>query len=174
MAEIADNELAILRRAYGLLDTLYADKDVGLEFKQMLKKKYPNASVPEIDAAAPHVARLEAFEKKFDDFVQRQQEREQDTNLDRSFAALRDAGYTDDGIEAVKKLMVDKKIPDPEVAAAYFDKTQPKSGPSRPGYSSSRFNIIESEGENDESFKQLMSDPEGWLENEVTAVLSEK
>lgn len=174
MAEVSDSELAILRRAYGLLDSLYADKDVGHDFKHMLKKKYPQANVPEIDAAAPYVARLEGIEKRFDEYLQKQAEASADSNLGTAFARLKEAGYTDDGVEKIKQLMVDRKIPDPQVAAAYFDKTAPKPDAMRPGYKSSNFNFIEPEGENDESFKHLMSDPESWMESEVGKVLSEQ
>lgn len=68
------------------------------------------------------------------------------------FSRLRDGGYTDAGIEAVQKIMSEKGILDPEIAAAYHEKINPPAVPVTPT-GSNAVNFIEAF--NDDSNKAL-------------------
>lgn len=171
MAEIDDAQLQTLQAAYTLLNGLYSSPKHGNTFKRLIKEAHPNASIPEIDAAAPYVERLESFEKKFDDYLTKQEERKQDDEFNTAIRRLRESGFTDDGIEAVKKLMVERKIPDPEAAAALFEKQNP--APVEPStVTPPTWDLSEPAGD-EESAKLLMEDEDAWGDREAARVLQE-
>lgn len=127
--------------AFQLLDSIMRNPDTRGDALKLIKKHNPKVVIPEIDAAAPFDAKMAAMEKKLDDALKGMTEREQDGKLIGEFTSLRTKrGYTDEGMEKIKKLMVEKAIADPVVAADHFDATQPKNDPSLPvGYSPSTF-----------------------------------
>lgn len=74
------------------------------------------------------------------------------TQREEGFRELRRTGWTNDGIEAVQKLMDEKGILDVAIAAAYHEKQHPPQSPSMPG-SSGGWNFMESVS--DDSDKEL-------------------
>lgn len=168
MAEIDDNELDLLKRAAALLNLL--DQKGGLEFKQMVKKHMPDVSIPEIDVAAPVIERISKVEKEFHDHLASLKSSQVDQELDRSFEALKKQGYTDEGINHIRKLMVDEKIAHPEAAAALFDRRQPKAPV--PVSTTSAWNFGKAD-EKDERAKRLLDDPEGFVDQEASDILNE-
>ena len=60
-----------------------------------------------------HEAKVSAFQKSIDD----------------GFSKLEAEGWMPDGIAAVRKLMEEKGIADPAIAAAYYEKTHPPAAP---------------------------------------------
>lgn len=167
--------------ALRLHQQLLADPKTRKQTLKLIKSKFPEASIPEIDAAEPVETELGALSKKFDElktellgshdkFVKDLATKEQDAQILGKFSALKSArGYTDEGIENIKKLMVDKSIPDPEVAADHFDRVNYKPAPIEPTswYGTNFIN------DKDEGVTSWLSDPDAMTDKIIGEVLTE-
>ena len=172
MAEIDDARLKQLMEAEGLLGKLYGNTETKVELEKLAKKVNPNA-VTTADLAAPYlkplderIQRLEAFEKKIDTMQTDWQEQS-------AFDSLRKNGYTDQGLEEIKKIMKERNVKDPEIAAAYWDKTRPSEPVAPNGISPSMWNFENSLGQSEESAALLHKNPDAWLDRETAAWASE-
>jgi hypothetical protein len=130
--------------------------------------------------AKPYVEQLETYGKKIDDFLTAQAERDrvaEETAADRarddSFARLRAAGYTDDGIDKITRLMVERRIPNPEDAAAVFERLHPPPPAEVGGTWEPAGWDIKSNAVEEASIKELFEDPDRWADRRVYSVLNE-
>ncbi len=143
----------------------------------------PKAAAPTIEQEARIAEPIAAVQKQVADLAKLVTDKfEQDASSakldalkrqqDEGFARLRDMGYRAEGIEAVQKIMSDKGILDPEIAAAYFEKVSPPQTPITPTGSNSvnfieAFNddsdkalqqLLQSRGESEQALNKLVSD----------------
>jgi len=127
----------------------------------------PEKKIPEIDDPNPTEEALKAQSKAFEDYKKEQEEREakRDTEdkirslkaqKDEGISKLRRDGWMKEAIEEVEKIMDDKGILDPEIAAAYYEKQHPPQDPIMPG-GSSTFNFVEPTDNQDDFTKQLFA-----------------
>src|SRR6185369_13997655 len=146
-------------QAWVLLDSLLKNPDTRADTLKVMKKWNPKAVIPEIDAAAPYEKKLEDLSTKIEKALEKIENDKVDGQLSSKFDKLRAArGYTDEGLEKIKKIMVDEAIANPEIAANHFDSLQPKPEPAEPsGYFPTSFI--------DESDKGT----ERWFQNEDAA-----
>lgn len=153
---IDPNEAA---QAWALLDSLLKNPETRTDALKLFKKWNPKASIPELDAAAPVEKKFEELSKKLDDFLTAQKDKEVDGQIIGKLDAVRSKhGLTDEGVEKLKKLMVDKSIADPEDAIHVFNASQPPAEPTMPsGYFPTSFI--------DQSDKSV----EPWFQNEDAA-----
>lgn len=185
MADIDDAQLAELQRAHALLKDLYADGDVGMDFRKIVKKKFPKAVMPELDAvnaAEKAGADLEkkigelstGVSKKIDDFLAARAKEKEDADVanfeKRVKDIVKERGYTKEGEEGLIKLMKDRGINDPNDAAILFEAGQPKVK-AKPRAYSTRMNFVAPEGKEDEAFKALMADPEQFAADALVAAI---
>ena len=185
--ELDEAQYQELAQAHALLKSLYADQTVGFDFRKIVKKKYPSASIPELDAVVKTEALAGDFEKKFgelgetlsnkiDSFLNERKKERENEDVEK-FAGrikriVKDRGYTQEGEEGLLKTMKERGISNPEDAAIIFEAGQPKAAP-KPRHHTSRMNFVSPEGKDDESFKKLMADPEQWMVDEMYAGLAE-
>lgn len=169
MAEVSDNDLRVLRGAHALLDQLMKNKDTRRDVEKSIKKLHPTVQTTD-DLAEPYVSKLEGVEKKIDEFIQSQKDRELDGKLNGSFKQLRDAGYTDEGIEKIKKLMVDEQIANPEAAAAFWEKKNPPKVQEPSLFAPHDWQINTGD---DNDTKLLFKDEDAWANREIQKVFSE-
>lgn len=187
MAEINDAELAELRKLQAFHKSLYDDNSVGMEFRKLIRKKYPQASIPELDALEAAEKSGSSIEKKFEElskgatekidkfFSDRQ--KEQDDSAVAAYQArfdkmVKERGYTEEGQKKLIELMKTKGIREPEDAAIIFETMQPKVK-TAPKQFSSRMAFVSPDGKEDESFKQLMGDTDQWFGDEFANALEE-
>lgn len=108
------------------------------------KEVDPNAATPTLDAEAQHLAPIREVEnkllEKLNAIEARDAEREKNIKLDalaskqtEGLARLRRAGYTDEGVAAIQKVMEDKGLFDVEDAVAIFERNNPPQTPVTPG-----------------------------------------
>ena len=182
MAEISDAALAELQQAHTLLKSLYADSAIGMDFRKIVKKKYPQASIPELDAVVRTEEIGTALDKRFgevetnlskkiDGFLSERAKEREDVAVN-AFSAridkiVKDRGYTKEGTEKLLGLMKDRGIQDPDDAVLIFESRQPKETPKARQHSS-RMNFVTSEGKDDDGFKRLMENPEQFMMDEMT------
>ena len=185
MAEVNDAELSELRRLQAFHKSLYDDGSVGMDFRKLIKKKYPNAVIPELDALvkAEEIGAdlskktgetTDAAMKKIDDFLAKEAKKEEDRQVadfeGRINTRAKERGYTEDGTKKLLELMKERNIPNPEDAAVIFEARQPKAK-AAPRQFSSRMDFISADDKDDDKFKQLMADPEQYMMDEMMAAL---
>lgn len=153
---IDPNEAA---QAWALLDSMLKNPETRGDTLKLMKKWNPKAVIPEIDAAAPYEKKLGELSDKLEKALEKLDNDKVDGQLSAKFESLRSKrGYTDEGLEKIKKIMVDEAIANPEIAANHFDTLQPKNEPTEPtGYFPTSFI--------DESDKGT----ERWFQNEDAA-----
>ena len=185
MAEIADGVLLELQNAQKLLKSLYDDSAVGMKFRKIVKEKFPNSSIPELDAVTAaektggeltkKIEEMSAgVSKKIDDFLSARQKEQEDSQVAdyqaRFDKIVKERGYTEDGQKKLIELMKAKGIREPEDAAIIFESTLPKDKVS-PRQFSSRMAFVSPDGKDDESFKDLMRDPDQWMGDQLMTAI---
>ena len=173
--EIEESQLDLLRRSYNLFNAMWTHPEVGMKAKKLLKEMDPKVAIPEIDAAAPHVAKIEALEKKISDLETGLTTGYQQHMLEKDWSAARtEFELTDDGLAAARKIAEEQKLT-PRAAAAITVHDTPK--PAQPsGFTPSGWNLFgpgPSEGEQAD-MKALLDDPDGWFDRTAAKVLSEE
>lgn len=123
MADLPPNQIPVdaqvfqnLQTVAGIMEKLMSP-EAKSDFEPVFKKHVNPNYVTDKERAAPHVnpllERLEQLEKK----LKGNDDEKIDNQLAQKFRALKDNyGVTDDGIETVKKYMLEHRIADPEDA----------------------------------------------------------
>lgn len=173
--EIEESDLKTLANARKLVDDLYNDGKLGMKFKKLLKEKDPSFNIPEIDAAAPHVERLDKMEQTITDLRQQLTNERQDSDLSRSFAAVRrEFNLTEEGMDLVKKTMLERKNPDARAVAALLLHEQPPA-PVTPNGIGTRVGFFDHSTEDEKNeLQQIVSDPDGWFDRTAAKVIAEE
>jgi hypothetical protein len=182
MAEVVIDEaqLNAMQAASKLLEQLNSDPKTRKHLTAAIKHHYPNTRTEEDIAeeyAAPIREEVKASLSEVRDMLQRLHERDQRESehrtlaqLDQSFNKLRSTyGYNDDGIDKIKSLMVDRSIPDPEAAAALYERLNPAPVETRSSWEPDGWNLREDAVATD--VQGLFSDPDRWADKEVGKIL---
>jgi len=141
--EVDEVDLQRLRKQDQTVHALLANPKAKRKILEAYKDVVPDAKIPELEieeAAKAPVMELQKqvseLQKKLDDD---KAEREKEAKLsaltnsvESGIAKLRRDGWTDDGIAEVRKLMDERGIIDPEIAAAYYEKQHPPQAPATP------------------------------------------
>lgn len=164
---IDPNEAA---QAWQLLDQILKDPETRLDALRIMKKKYPKAAIPELDAQAPYDKKFDELSKKLDDFITAQGNEKVDGKLLGKIDAVRAKhGLTDEGVEKLKQLMIDKSIADPDDAIHVFNANQPPPEPSMPaGYFPTSF--VDA---SDKGAEPWFKDEDAAADAEVMSILRE-
>ena len=162
--QVDENEYRALKGAHNLLDSLMKDQKLRPYTEKLIKAKHPNVQTSEDN---PIVSEFRSLQKEIRaDKEERENERIQQ-KLDASFNKLRkEYNYTDEGIEKIKKIMVDESIPNPEAAAAYWEKRNPPKAQEPSIYEPDSWGLNRG-GESDENLKLLWSDEDAWANREI-------
>ena len=134
------NELAQLRKLQALMTDINADPTARRHLERAIKVKVPDIQTLDDqealaqELAKPHLEKVEAMTNKLEKLLESEEnrrveatKRDQELTITQAFNRLRQTrGFTDEGVDAVKKLMIERNIADPEAAAALFNEMQPK------------------------------------------------
>lgn len=170
-------ELQTARPSKALLDRLGNNAKTRRQVLQLYKEVDPNASIPEIDAASPVLeevnktrAEMAVLQKKLDDRdaaeARATREREVQNSITLGQDRLRTAGWTDEGITNVEKLMQDRGLTDYEAAAALFERSQPKDEPVMPSDFGRNWDLFAAPSDN-EDIKAAVSLPRGAAQEQA-------
>ena len=162
--EITEEEYAYLQSrkvTADFMENIYNDPALNKETKALIKKKYPNLSIPDYDLE-------QKIDKKFQDrdakFVAQYQKRQDEAWKKKRADTQKQYGFTDEGMTDLEKFMVEKGIGDYDVAATYKVAKNPKSvEPSLEGH-------MWNHHKRDE-FKAIAADPEGWGQKELMGAI---
>jgi hypothetical protein len=170
--EVDEQEYKALRTARDLLEKMNSNPKARRNYQRAVKEVYPDTVTDEDRLAeAPEVKRLASLESKFDKFLEAQEKREQDNEMRAAFDRLRSAGYTEEGITAIQKLMVEKKIADPEAGAALFDKTNKPADIIPSGFAPTTWGFGAPPADDDT--KLLFENEDAWAEREARKAFAE-
>lgn len=181
MAEVSDSELAILRNSFKLIQDLDKDPAAKAHLERAIKVVKPDVQTDEDKATQivqPILDRMEkelaARDERIEKLVNSASEQEQTrqiAEIDGAFTRLASQGYTDDGIAKIKQLMVDRKIADPEAAAALFDRQNPPAPAEQPGWTPDHWNMEETVTPT--NVKELFANEDKWADKMAAQVLNE-
>jgi molecular chaperone GrpE (heat shock protein) len=159
--------------ALALHNQLLNDPKTRKSYLKQIKEKFPGAPIPEIDAAAPVESDMLELRKELQSLRKELKEEKQDNKILSTFSSLKGArGYTDEGLEGIKKLMVEKSIADPEAAADHFDRLNHKPAPVEPSafMGSRAFN----QNPEQDALKDWLENPDSMVDRIIGEVMTEK
>lgn len=179
--EIDDGQLQGMQRAVALLEKLNQSPKARRHLEQAVKAEFPDIQTQDeqVEAlAAPYIEKVEAVSKKLEDRLaaidareRAEQEAAADNALIASFGRLKSQGYTEEGLAKIATLMTERRIADPEAAAALFDRMNPKPPPETPAsWEPQSWNIDQNAVVDT---KALFTDEDRWADAEVGKVLAE-
>jgi hypothetical protein len=161
---ISDEEYNFLqgrRQVADFVESIYNDPQLTREAKMLIKKKYPNLPIPDLDLEAKVDARLDAEKKERDDADSARRKAAEDEYYSRLRAKTQaDYGFTDEAMTRLEKVMVERNIGDYEAAAMLMASREPKT--SEPTFDSQHW-----QHEKQDGFADIAKDPEAWGRNEI-------
>lgn len=176
MAEIDDNELAQLRVAAEFVKKV-ADSEGGTtQIEKWAKKLNPKIRTSQDVAeehAKPILDEMGTLKKRLDDWDSRISDYNQSESLNK---VKKEYGFTDAGMEDLKKFMKDNDVKNPRIAAAAWEKQNP-ARPVTPSYISNDFTVGDILGEQNsksEDLKRLSENPMRWQDDEARKFFAEK
>jgi hypothetical protein len=188
---IDQSQLDILTKTNKLFNSLLEDTGNGLALKKMIKGKYPEAKIPDLDlieqVTAPLSAEMAALKAQNDALTKRLDEDAAAREAEKAEGNLTSAldkvqkqyGFTEDGMKKVLETMRDRNLAhDPEAAAALIQSQMPKAAPtsSRSSLVAPRLDIYGMQTASDklsEDYKKLHTQPWAFLEDTAIDVLNE-
>lgn len=183
--EISKSELDQLRRAVSVFDGLWTDKDHGLELKRMMKKKYPESKIPDLETievvTKPYDEKISKQEEKVSKLEERitkwetdqknsHEESQLKQDIDRAIDKYK---LSAEGKDKMIARMKEKNNADAEAAAAWVASHQPKPKPvTASSYSPQAMNLYGSKEKVDE-WELLHTDPTKFEDMQIAKVLEE-
>lgn len=162
--QISDEEYNYLQQKRVTADfaeSIFNDPALNNESKSIIKKKYPNLQIPDYDLEQKFNAKWDEEKKSREEKDKQEREKaERDKFLAQRTETQRQYGFTDEAMQRLEKMMLDRNIGDYEAAASYFASREPQS--SEPTFDSTRWHHERQEG-----FADIAKDPESWGRNEI-------
>lgn len=161
---ISDEEYAFLnnkRVTADFVESIYNDPGLNKEAKRLIKKKYPQLAIPDLDIEDRVQSQLDAERRRREDQETKAKQKADDERWQAERKRVQaEYSFTDDGMTDLEKFMAEKGIGDYEVAASYRASKNPKT--SQPTFDSQYWHHDQAPG-----FKEIARDPEAWGRNEI-------
>jgi hypothetical protein len=184
--ELEEGEYNRLMALQGVASKIVANPAARRRLEEAHKLVDPNASTPLLDQEKSQLEPLNAIKKELsDEIAALKKDREDEkreatlrTIADKQTAGLsrlRKAGYTDEGVAAVQKLMEDKGLLDVDDAVAIFERNHPPAIPATPGggITGDRWNFQDVNDTTDKDIAALLANKgEGGASDAATSRLA--
>lgn len=171
MAELTDDQLKVLTGSKALLDKLLQSPKTRRATEKLIKEHYPETQTTD-DLAEPYMEEVKGLRKDFDDFRKELKGKTLDDALASDIATLRGQDWTDEGIEKLKKLMIDREIPSIIDAAAVWEKRNPPRAQEPSIMAPNDWGF--GRKTDDPDLKLLFEDEDAWAEREAHKAWSEE
>lgn len=166
--QISDEEYNFLqnkRVTADFVESIYNDPQLTKEAKRLIKRKYPNLAIPDLDME-------DKVETRFKERDERERKEREDAERARADAAWKseraktqkEYGFTDEAMADLEKWMQDKGVGDYEVAASYRASKNPK--PVEASWDETRWHHERAPG-----FDEIAKDPEAWGRTEILSAI---
>lgn len=148
-------------RVANFSESVFNDPGLNKDAKRLIKRKYPQLSIPDHDLE-------EKFDQKLGKFEEERKQREdadKRTKQEAEWKAKRDRtqkeyGYTEEGMGKLEDLMRERNIGDYEVAATFHAAKNPR--PSEPTSGHGQPWAFTA----NDTFREVAQDPEAWARKE--------
>lgn len=166
--QVSDEEYAFLqnkRMTADFVESIYNDPQLNKEAKRLIKRKYPQLAIPDLDMEDKIDQRLKAEDDK-----RAKEAADARTKADvDAWNASRDKvkaeyGFTDDGLKDLETWMQEHAVADHEVAASYRASKNPKT--TEPTYDSQFWHH-----EKADNFAEIAKEPEAWARREILGAI---
>jgi len=166
--QVSDEEYQYLqnrRMVADFVEPIYNDPGLAKEAKRLIKRKYPQLAIPDLDIEDRVQAQLDADRKQRADAEKAAKDKAADEawKAERS-KVQKDYSFTDEGMNDLEGWMRDKGVGDYEVAASYRASKNPKT--SEPTYDSQYWRHDQAPG-----YKEISADPEAWARKEILSAI---
>ena len=184
MPDISDQELARLRGLEAMVNKLEGDPRSNALIEQAVKIHHPEVRTqqevvteainPVLAPVNETLAAVQAQLKEIADERKALAESAATNSLNSTFASLQSQhGFTDDGLTKIKELMVERKIADPEAAAALFLQQNPPKPTDAPAWQPSNWDIGSTAGANAApDMKELFENEDAWADKTAAQTLN--
>lgn len=170
--EMTNEEATSLRAARTLMDQMLKSPKTRREAEKLVKILHPDTTTTE-DLAAPYLAEVREIAKEFRDFRKGVADEKLDSKLNQQLNELRTTrSYTEDGIEKIKKVMVEKSIPDAIAAADHWERQNPPTVNVESNFAPTDWGF--GRKSDDADLNLLFSDEDAWAEREARRVWQEE
>ncbi|HEX3522866.1 MAG TPA: hypothetical protein VHT52_12350 [Stellaceae bacterium] len=165
---VSDEEYSFLqnkRMTADFVESIYNDPQLNKEAKRLIKRKYPNLAIPDLDLEDKIDQRLTA-----DQEAKRKEAETARTKADADAwnssreKVKKEYGFTDEGLKDLEGWMQDHAVADHEVAASYRASKNPKT--SEPTYDSQFWHH-----EKADNFNEIAKEPEAWARREILGAI---
>lgn len=192
LVEIPQSRLNLLEGIAKLKEDLWNDPKFGSQLKEMVKEKFPNANIPEVDmarasrAAESHIlakvdekekaleARISAFEnaqkEKEDKDFQAKSEKEFASEIEATKAKYK---LSSEGMEKVFNRMKEKNNPDVEAAAAWVTDHEVKETPQPTSHYAPQAMDLYGSQSGDKSWAELNRNPLAYGDAEIARMAND-
>jgi hypothetical protein len=171
--DLNEEELRIMRGSRKLLDDLLKNPKTKLEAERLIKTLHPE-TVTTADINAPVMEELQALRKQFKEHLDKLESGRIDGELNSQFAQLRSTGYTDEGIEKIKEIMVQRGIPNPTDAAVVWEKQNPPESPPPSGFQPGGWGKGFGIAEKKEDIARMITDTDDYFDEIARDVWNEE
>jgi hypothetical protein len=162
------NQMVQLR---GVANKIVANPAARRRLEEAHKLVDPNASTPLLDQDANQLAPVKELEKTVNERIAKFEKEQEDTKREQTLAAIADKQtkafnrlkteerYTDEGVEAIRKVMEAKGLLDVDDAVAIWERANPPQMPATPagGMTGTAWGFADVDDKSDELIKQLIS-----------------
>jgi hypothetical protein len=166
--QISDEEYAFLqnkRMTADFVESIYNDPTLNKEAKRLIKRKYPNLAIADLDLEDKIDQRLTAEETRKRQEAETARTKSETDAWNASREKVRkDYGFTDDGLKDLEGWMQDHAVADHEVAASYRASKNPKT--TEPTYDSQFWHH-----EKADNFAEIAKEPEAWARREILGAI---
>jgi hypothetical protein len=169
LIEVDEDRFRTSAAAHELLDKFYGNKKTRGKLLSLIKELNPEASIPELDAAAPLHDEVQKLREEYGgsiaelkaELARRDRNADVDNLISSERGKLRKAGWDDEGIAKIEKKMEDRGLHDYEAAAALVEKESVKAEAFDPIKSYDRSWNLATPEPDDDRHKLLMADRSG-------------
>ena len=169
--EMSEEEVKLLRGSKVLMDRLLKDPKTRRQAEGLVKQLYPE-TVTTDDVASPYIERIDALEKTLKERFKQQDDEKLDAKFNSQIAQLREDGYTEEGIEKIKEIMVKEQIPNAIAASKLWDKANPPKPAENSNFAPTDWGF--GGKQDDPNLKELFEDEDRWAEKEARKAWDEE
>lgn len=166
---ISDAEVAQIEQERNLLKfirSVWDDPELNPEAKALVKRKYPNIQIPDLDIRNEVRGMIESDRAERQRIEDEKRQQEEDRKFDEArSSAQKKYGLTEDGMKDLEDFMVKNNVGSYDVAAGYRVAQNPK--PSEATFDDQRWNHSKKEG-----FAEIAKDPEAWGRGEIMRAIA--
>ena len=166
---VSDDEYRYLqdrRMTADFVESIYNDPALNKEAKRLIKKKYPQLPIPDLDMEDKLEQRLSAEDQKKQRVEQEAKaKRDQEAWNSSRAKAKKEYSLTDEGLTDLEKWMEEHAVADHEVAASYRHSKNPPT-------SDVTYEQQYWRHDKQDNFKEISADPEAWARREILGAIN--